>query len=66
MQETDDLLTIEQAAVLVGSSTRYIERMIKDGLFPEPYRMSRRRVRHSRRAILKWLESTRHRDAQKI
>jgi len=55
----DDLITTQQVADLIDSSYQFVRRAVAAGRFPAPYRMSARKIRHSRRAVIAWLESTR-------
>jgi excisionase family DNA binding protein len=63
MNDTPDLITTTEAAKLLDVSTRFIRRQLAAGRFPEPYRMGERKIRHSRRAVLAWLEGTRQHSA---
>jgi excisionase family DNA binding protein len=57
MTETaSDLITTQEAADLIDSSYQFVRRKVAAGEFPAPYVMGPRKIRHSRRAVLQWLE----------
>jgi predicted DNA-binding transcriptional regulator AlpA len=59
MIDNPDLISTEEVAELTDSSTRHVKHLMKTEGFPAPYVISPRKIRHSRQAILEWLESTR-------
>lgn len=57
----DDLLTCEEVARLHPVSTVTRRRLVRAGSFPQPFRISARRIAWRRGDVLAWLESRRGR-----
>jgi len=65
MTDEIDLITTDEAARLIDTSSKSVRRLVPAGRFPAPHPISSRKIRHSRRAVLEWLEGTRqHRPSQ--
>jgi predicted DNA-binding transcriptional regulator AlpA len=60
MTDPTDLIATEELAELLHCSTRLAKRLMKTEGFPQPYRISPRKILHSRQAVLGWLDSTRN------
>lgn len=51
-----EMLTLREAARLLGIGLRSLARNVNEGLFPPPIRLGRRTLRYSRRAVLAWID----------
>lgn len=57
--ELSQLITLQQAAQMLGVSTRTLEREIQRGHFPRPLKIGRFMRRVERAAVIRYIESLR-------
>ena len=50
-------LDLEQAATFVSLSTSTVEKLVRDGLFPQPRQLAGRRVGYLVRELEEWIET---------
>jgi len=62
--EPDDLLNTKQTAAMLGLSPQFLEIGRSRGYGPKFVRLSTRRIRYRRAAIIEWLRSREHQSTE--
>jgi len=57
IEADDPMISLEDVSAMLAVSKRTISRLIKEGDFPEPYRISAAVLRWKKSVVLEWLKT---------